>query len=241
MDVAKVVLDVGKVVLGVAKVVLDVGKVVLDVAKVVLDVAKVVLDVAKVVLDVAKVVLDVGKVVLDVGKVVLDVAKVVLDVAKVVLDVAKVVLDVGKVVLEVGKVVLDVGKVVLDGGPALPSSSPSPHHYFVSRDDVLHMLRCEHVQNCLCSDSNAFGVEALPTSKATDHWFAIVRSSAFAVHPFPNLIYNTWLMAYNSGRKWGYAVCVNTVFEVTKPFLVVQLCWIWISDVAKATANSPHA
>ena len=83
----------------------------------------------------------------------------------------------------------------------------------------------------LCSDSNAFGVEVLPTSTATDHWFAIVRSSAFAVHPFPNLMYNTWLMAYNSGRKWGYAVCVNTVLEVTTQFLVVQLCGIFTVDV----------
>ena len=69
----------------------------------------------------------------------------------------------------------------------------------------------------------------MPTSTATDHWFAIVRSSAFAVHP-SNLMYNTWLMAYNSGRKWGYAVCVNTVLEVTMQFLVVQLCWIFPVD-----------
>ena len=78
----------------------------------------------------------------------------------------------------------------------------------------------------------------LPTSTAMDHWFAIVRSSAFAVHPFPNLMYNTWLMAYNSERKWGYAVCVNTdleattqlFLEVTTQFLVVQLCWIFPVD-----------
>eukprot|EP00731_Ephydatia_muelleri_P034142 Em0048g18a len=137
--------------------VLDVAKVVLDVGKVVLDVAKVVLDVAKVVLDVAKVVLDVAKVVLDVAKVVLDVGKVVLDMGKVVLDMGKVVLDMGKVVLDMGKVVLDVGKVVLDGVQHchhlrhLPITTafynPLYFHYFVSRDDVLHMLRCEHVQN----------------------------------------------------------------------------------------------
>ena len=43
-------------------------------------------------------------------------------------------------------------------------------------------------------------------------------------------MYNTWPTAYSSGRKWGYAVCVNTVFEVTTQFLVVQLCWIYPVD-----------
>ena len=87
----------------------------------------------------------------------------------------------------------------------------------------MHGLLVGHFHLSVCVPTqNAFGVEAMPTSTATDHWFTIVGSSAFAVHPFPNLMYNTWLMAYNSGRKWGYAVCVNTVLEVTTQFLVVR-------------------
>ena len=68
-------------------------------------------------------------------------AKVVLDVGKVVLDVGKVVLDVGKVVLDVGKVVLDVGEGGAGRGPALPSSSPSPHHHRLLKSALFPLLR----------------------------------------------------------------------------------------------------
>ena len=102
-----------------------------------------------------------------------------------------------KVVLDLAKVVLDMAKAVLDEEMAVLVAVAWPlyFHYFVSRDDVLHTLRCEHgFMNCLytnrpfkiitssSSSSNCSGpangsnmAGSKPMSSLSNHWCASDR------------------------------------------------------------------